>query len=51
VVVQQQGDGQIEVAAINPVASMQAIDNPELKQAAAVVRDKLSRVIASLASA
>jgi uncharacterized protein (DUF302 family) len=51
VVVQQQGDGQIEVAAINPVASMQAIDNPELKQAAAVVRDKLSRVIESLASA
>ncbi|WP_417616528.1 DUF302 domain-containing protein [Parasphingorhabdus sp.] len=51
VVVQQQGDGQIEVAAINPVASMQAIDNPELKQAAAVVRDKLSKVIETLASA
>ena len=51
VVVQQQGDGQIEVAAINPVASMQAIDNPELKQAAAVVRDKLSKVMETLASA
>ena len=51
VVVQQQGDGQIEVAAINPVASMQAIDNPELKLAAEVVRDKLSKVIESLASA
>lgn len=50
-VVQQQGDGKIEVAAINPVASMQAIDNPQLKQAAAAVRDKLSKVIDSLANA
>ncbi|MDM8012144.1 MAG: DUF302 domain-containing protein [Parasphingorhabdus sp.] len=49
VVVQQMGDGRVEVAAINPVASMQAIDNPQLKQAAAAVRDKLSRVIASIA--
>ena len=47
-VVQQTGDGRIEVAAINPVASMQAIDNPQLKQAAAVVRDKLSKVIEAL---
>jgi len=50
-VVQQQGDGKIEVAAINPVASMQAIDNPQLKQAAAAVRDKLSKVIDVLSSA
>lgn len=49
-VVQQQGDGKIEVAAINPVASMQAIDNPQLKQAAAAVRDKLSKVIDCLSS-
>lgn len=50
-VVQQQGDGKIEVAAINPVASMQAIDNPQLKQAAAAVRDKLSKVIDILSNA
>jgi len=50
-VIQQQGDGKIEVAAINPVASMQAIDNQQLKQAAAAVRDKLSKVIDVLASA
>jgi len=49
VVVQQKEDGRVEVAAINPVASMQAIDNPQLKQAAAAVRDRLSRVIASIA--
>ncbi len=51
VVVQQMSDGKVEVAAINPVASMQAIDNSALKQAAAVVRDKLSKVIESLAGA
>lgn len=50
VVVQQKSNGEMEVAAINPVASMQAIENPELKKAAEAVRDKLSRVIASLAN-
>jgi uncharacterized protein (DUF302 family) len=48
VVVRDAGDGQIEVAAIDPVASMQAIDNPELKKAAAQVRAKLEKVIAAL---
>ena len=48
VVVQELPDGRIEVAAIDPVASMQAIDNPRLKEAAAEVGDKLKRVIARL---
>lgn len=48
VVVRDAGDGQIEVAAIDPVASMQAIDNPALKEAAQVVRVKLGRVVAAL---
>lgn len=48
VVVRDAGQGQIEVAAIDPVASMQAIDNSELKRAAQQVRDKLERVIANL---
>ena len=48
VVVQQPSEGKIEVAAVDPVASMQAIDNPQLKEAAKAVREKLSRVIASL---
>ena len=47
VVVQDIG-GKTEVAAIDPVASMAAIDNPRLKQAAEAVRDKLKAVIASL---
>jgi len=48
VVVRDAGNGQTEVAAIDPVASMQAIDNPELKRAAEQVRAKLERVIAGL---
>ena len=48
VVVQDIGGGQTEVAAIDPVASMQAIDNPRLKEAAAQVQAKLRKVIESL---
>ena len=48
VVVRDAGNGQIEVAAVDPVASMQAIDNPALKQAASIVRAKLEKVIAGL---
>lgn len=48
VVVRDAGNGQTEVAAIDPVASMQAIDNPELKRAAQQVRAKLESVVAQL---
>jgi len=48
VVVQQLEDGAVDVAAIDPVASMQAIDNPQLNEAAKLVREKLSRVVAGL---
>ena len=48
VVVQDLGDGRTEVAAIDPVASMQAIDNPRLKAAAERVRAKLKNGVASL---
>lgn len=48
VVVQAVGPNRTEVAAIDPVASMQAIDNPRLKKAAEQVGAKLSRVIGSL---
>ena len=48
VVVQELSDGRIEVAAIDPVASMQAIDNPHLHEAAARVREKLKRAVESL---
>ena len=48
VVVRDAGNGQTEVAAIDPVASMQAIDNRALKRAAEQVRAKLEKVVAQL---
>lgn len=45
VVVQQTGPMESEVAAVDPVASMQAIDNPALLEAAQQVREKLARVM------
>ena len=48
VVVRDTGNGQTEVAAIDPVASMQAIDNPKLKLAAEKVRAMLKKVVAAL---
>lgn len=48
VVVRDAGNGQTEVAAIDPVASMMAIDNPPLIRTAEQVRVKLEKLIAAL---
>ena len=48
VVVQEVGERKTEVAAIDPVASMAAIDNPRLKKAAEKVQAKLRQVIEGL---
>ena len=48
VIVQEWEDGRIEVSAIDPVASMQAVGNPELNETARVIRDKLQGVIAAI---
>lgn len=48
VIVQDAGNGQTEVAAIDPVASMQAIQNPELAEKAQMVRAKLQKAIQSV---
>ncbi len=48
VVVQELAPGRCEVAAIDPVASMQAIENARLKDTALGVRDRLQQVIAAL---
>ncbi len=45
VIVQQHEDGHVEVSAIDPVASMQAIDHQELSRIAETVRDMLRRVV------
>lgn len=51
VVVQAKGDTETEVAAIDPVASMQAIDNPKLAEAAHEVQGRLFKVIDRLQEA
>ncbi len=48
VVVQEHPDGTIEVSAIDPIASMKAIENPKLRDVAAQVQAKLKRVIENL---
>jgi uncharacterized protein (DUF302 family) len=48
VIVQELAPGRVEVAAIDPVASMAAIDNPALLEKAAIVREKLKAVIEAL---
>lgn len=48
VLVQEVGEGEIEVSAIDPVASMTAVDNDELEPIAAEVRDRLAEAIKQL---
>lgn len=48
VIVQEIGENQVEVAAVDPVASMMAVENKEIAGIAADIKVKLERVIASL---
>jgi uncharacterized protein (DUF302 family) len=48
VVVQENPDGAIEIAAIDPVASMQAVDNAQLADVAREIQGKLKRVVENL---
>ncbi|MFW5835380.1 MAG: DUF302 domain-containing protein [bacterium] len=48
VVVQETGKGQVEVATIDPVASMMAVDNKEIAAIASDIKTKLERVVSSL---
>jgi uncharacterized protein (DUF302 family) len=45
VIVQEAGDDEIEVASIDPIASMQAVENVSLQSVAEEVRCKLKTVI------
>ena len=47
VILREVKDG-VEVSAIDPVASMQAIDNPTLHAVAGQVRDLLAKVVAAI---
>ncbi len=48
VIVQEKTAGEIEVSAIDPIVSMQAIKNPALEQVAVKVQIKLKTVIDNL---
>ncbi len=48
VVVQERDGGEIEVSAVDPIASMASIDNPALGEMASEVQAKLRKVIAAI---
>jgi len=48
VIVQELASGQIEVAAVDPIASMRAVQNPELAHLALEVQAKLKKVVESI---
>jgi len=48
VLVIDQGNGQTEVSAVNPLASMMAIQNPGLEPIAVDITERLQRVIGNL---
>jgi len=48
VIVQEKSDRNIEVSAVDPAASMLAIDNPALVDIARDIQDKLKKVISNI---
>jgi uncharacterized protein (DUF302 family) len=48
VVVQEVENGRVEVAAVDPMASMQAVENPALREIAKEVQAKLKAVVDNL---
>ncbi|MBW2484469.1 MAG: DUF302 domain-containing protein [Deltaproteobacteria bacterium] len=48
IIILENDAGEIEVAAIDPIASMQAIANPKLQDTAENVQTKLKKIIESL---
>lgn len=48
VIVQQLGENKVEIAAVDPYASMQAVENESLAGIAKTVKEKLEKVIDSI---
>lgn len=48
VILQEKEPGRIEVSAVDPVASMQSIENPDLGQIAQEVRQSLREIVEAL---
>jgi uncharacterized protein (DUF302 family) len=45
VIVQEHDNGEVEVSAVDPIISMQAVENEDLQEVAQQVRDLLEKVI------
>ena len=48
VIVQENTEGNVEVSAIDPVASMQAVRNPKLRDIAEQIQTKLKTVVSRI---
>ena len=48
IIIQERVSGQVEISAVDPVASMQAIENKELGDIASEIRARLQKVIKEL---
>jgi uncharacterized protein (DUF302 family) len=48
VIVQEKEPGKAEVSAVDPIASMKAVDNPKLGEVAQKIHAKLKKVIDNL---
>ena len=48
VIVQEREAGKIDISAVDPIASMQGVENKNLGELAMEIRDKLARVIENL---
>jgi uncharacterized protein (DUF302 family) len=48
VVVQEHENGEVEVAAVDPLAAMMSVDNPEVQEVATEITRRLERVIENL---
>ncbi len=48
IVVQDAGEGQIEVAVVNPVSAMQAVNNPKMDDIAKEIQGKLKNVLSNI---
>lgn len=48
VIVREDASGKVEVAAVDPIASMQAVDNPTLSEVAREVQSLLRAVVADI---
>ena len=48
VIVREKNEGEVEIAAVDPIASMQAVENPQLENIATEVRAKMQRVVEAI---